>query len=366
MAEARTEETEAGHEVRALRFTLVDERGVVRATLGPGVDATIGMRLYDADGRPRAELALDASGTTNLKLHDAEGEVCASLAVAAHGSPGLYLRGASGHREGVRGHTEISVDQHGCPVLSLHDKDGQPRVLLGLDDQTGRATLSYADTRGNPCVLLTEEGDGGRLHLFRRDGKPGDVPVLPIGPYAARTEAAESPAPAPAVVIDPAPRPRGRARRAALVVAGLLVGAFLGKLAARVGPVPVPAPGPVGPVAAPSSERGVVRTEELVLTDHDGAVRARLSVLADGTPLLWMTDPAGKSSAQLSVLADAGAQLRLSGGRSTIVLSTPPGEPPSLGAYTGTDVLFQAPSHVARFLPLDLFPPEETGPTQPR
>jgi hypothetical protein len=363
MAEVRTEETEAGHEVRALRFTLVDERGVVRATLGPGVDATIGMRLYDAEGRPRAELALDASGTTNLKLHDAEGEVCASLAVAAHGSPGLYLRGASGHREGVRGHTEISVDQHGCPVLSLHDRDGQPRVLLGLDDQTGRATLSYADTGGNPCVLLTEEGDGGRLHLFRRDGRARDVPVLPIGPYAAPTDASESPAPAPVPVTDPAPRPRGRIRRAALVVAGLLVGAFLGKLTARVGPEPVSAP---GPVAAPSSDGGVVRTEELVLTDHDGAVRARLSVLPDGTPLLWMTDPAGKSSAQLSVLADAGAQLRLSGGRSTIVLTTPPGEPPSLGAYTGTDVLFQAPSHVARFLPLDLFPPEGTAPKQPR
>ena len=169
MAEALREEREeraAYDDVRALRFTLVDEQGTVRAALGPGRDGGVGMRLVDARGRARAELALDESGATNLKLHDAEGEVCAWLDVGPDGRPGLYLRGPTGHHEGVRGHAEISVDEHGSPVVSLHDRNGQPRVLMSLDERTGNASLSCADAHGNPSALLTEDADCGHLHLF--------------------------------------------------------------------------------------------------------------------------------------------------------------------------------------------------------
>ena len=43
MAEALREERAAYEDVRALRFTLVDERGVVRAALGTGSDGAIAM-----------------------------------------------------------------------------------------------------------------------------------------------------------------------------------------------------------------------------------------------------------------------------------------------------------------------------------
>ena len=62
----------------------------------------------------------------------------------------------------------------------------------------------------------------------------------------------------------------------------------------------------------------VLQAEELLLADRGGTTRARLSVLSDGTPLLWMTDPSGKHTIELGVLTDTGAVLRLNGGESSI------------------------------------------------
>src|SRR5262245_12905909 len=122
-------------ELRARRFTVVGEHGRMRAALGPGAGGAAGLYLYDDEDRPRAEVALDATGAANVKLHDPDGEVCAWLAVGPHGAPSLYLRGASRHGTGVRGHAQVSIDEHGCPLLSLHDTDGRARVLLSLDEQ---------------------------------------------------------------------------------------------------------------------------------------------------------------------------------------------------------------------------------------
>src|SRR5207237_43139 len=61
----------------------------------------------------------------------------------------------------------------------------------------------------------------------------------------------------------------------------------------------------------------------------------------------------GASTVELSAVSRAGSVLRLGGGRSSITLAAPPNDLPSLGAYDADEVLFQAPSHVARFLPPD-------------
>src|SRR5262249_57844480 len=109
---------------------------------------------------------------------------------------------------------------------------------------------------------------------------------------------------------------------------------------------PAAPPPPAEPVAAPVGQ--VVHAEEIVLTDRAGTMRARLGVLADGTPLLWMTDPDGTSTVELSALPRSGSVLRLGGGRSSITLAAPPHDLPSLGAYDADQVLFHAPSHVPR------------------
>jgi hypothetical protein len=363
MAEVRTgEATAAGRagrvrsgpaapvdELRAARFTLVDADGAVRGTLGASSDGSLGLRLQDRAERTRAELSLDASGATNLMLRDADGEVRSWLAVGRHGDPSLYLHGVSRHRTGLHGHAKLSVDEHGCPVLSLHDGHGRPRVLLSLDE-TGMATISCTDARGNPRVIVADDGSGP-LRVLRPAEPSRDVPRLPLG---------ERPGPGPdpriATLADRVARlerpPRRRRGLVAAVVAAVALGA--GAVGARLAaPTPAPAASPPARVAIAGP---VIRAEELLLTDAAGTTRARLAVLPDGTPLLWMSDPAAKSTVELSVVPETGAVLRLGGGRSSIALVAPPHDLPSVGAYDGKDVLFQAPSNVARFLPSDLWP----------
>jgi hypothetical protein len=69
-----------------------------------------------------------------------------------------------------------------------------------------------------------------------------------------------------------------------------------------------------------------------------------------------MTDPSGKHTIELGVLTDTGAVLRMNGGESSIALVAPPRDPPSVSATLGDDVVFQAPSNVARLLPPDIWP----------
>jgi hypothetical protein len=312
-------------ELRVRRLTLVDEAGRVRATLGPASHGSTALRLYDGDDHARVELAIDANGAATFTLRDGGGEFRSSLVVGPGGETRLHL--------------------HGSPAVSLHDDDGQPRAVLALDEHSGTASLACADADGNCCLLLAEDAAGGRLHLFQRDGTGRRIPACDPGdPDAAGT----------AIVRVEAPHPSAF-RRGVAHVALVAVAALAGALAGRFATPPVAAPVAVqAPGARPAGS--VLEAEELVLSDRSGTMRARLAVLADGTPLLWMTDPTGKSTLEMGVLSDVGAVVRLNGGESSVALVAPPRDPPSLSASSGDEVLFQAPSHVARFLPPDLWP----------
>jgi hypothetical protein len=351
MRETATPTAAVADDVRARRFTLVGERGSVRAALGAASDGSPGLWLYDGDDRPRAELALDASGATNVKLHDGDGDVCAWLAVGRHGAPSLYLRGGSRHGTGVRGHAQVSVDEHGCPLLSLHDSEGRARVLLSLDEQSGMAGLSYTDEHGNSCLLLGEDAHG-RLRLVDVDGRARGVPVLPLERPGPAAEPAADPDVRLAAVAERLARlERGRLLRRTAGALVVLAAALAGVLGGRLVPPSAPASAPA-PERAPAAAPGpVVYAEEVVLTDHKGGVRARLGVLADGTPFLRMTDPSDRSAVELGVPTDSGPLFRLNSGRSTIVLDAPPDDLPSLGLYDRRELVFQAPSNVARFIP---------------
>jgi hypothetical protein len=352
MADVRTEEGEVVEELRAVRFTLVDREGHVRAVLGAGSDGATALALHGADERPRAELTIERDGGANLKLHDADGDVRAWLAVGREGDPSLYLQSVSRRREGVRGHARLSVDEHGCPVLSLHDRAGQPRMLLCLDEETGTPSLSYADARGESRLMLRGDDPGGAVR--GAGGDPAGVPVLPLGgPAAAADRTAERDPRIAAVLARVARLERRRGRRLLRTAAMLVLAALAGGVAGRLA---VPAPVPVPERASAPRLGPALHAQELTLSDPEGNVRARLSVLGDGTPLLWMTDPRATSTVELAVVPDTGAVLRLTGGDSSITLVAPPNQPPSVGAYQGDVVLFQAPSHVARFLPPDLWP----------
>ncbi|HLY37908.1 MAG TPA: hypothetical protein VKU61_07720 [Candidatus Binatia bacterium] len=350
MADVRADEGVTVDELRTGRLSLVDRDGAVRATLGAAADGAIGLRLYDGEDRTRAALVVDGDGATTLELHDAAGEASCSLGVGAHGGPRLYLHGAD-RRGGVRGHVQISVDDHGCPVLSLHDRRGRPRALVSLEERSGMATISCVDGHGNPRAMMAEDLGGAPVRAVSTPTRTPGVPALVLG----ETEPAPTPAPPDRTVEQLTARmvrlERARRRHWVSAAALVLLGALAGSAASRLSPPAIPAPAVAAPTVAPAG--AVVQAEEVVLTDRAGTVRARLGVLPDGTPLLWMSDPDGVSTIELSAVPRAGSVLRLSGGRSSITLAAPPNDLPSLGAYDADDVLFQAPSHVARFLPPD-------------
>ena len=350
MADVRADEVMAIDELRAGRLSLVDRDGTVRATLGAAADGGIGLRLYDAEDRARAALVVDGDGATTLELHDAAGEASCSLGVGAHGGPRLYLHGADRHG-GVRGHVQVSVDDHGCPVLSLHDRRGRPRALLSLEERSGMATISCVDGHGNPRAMMAEDLAGPPVRAVSTPTRTPGVPALVLG----ETEPAPTPVAPDRTVERLAARmvrlERARRRHWVSAAALVLLGALAGGAASRFAAPVLPAPAVAAPVVAAAGP--VVQAEEIVLTDHAGTVRARLGVLGDGTPLLWMSDPDGASTVELSAVPRAGSVLRLGGGRSSITLAAPPNDLPSLGAYDADEVLFQAPSHVARFLPPD-------------
>lgn len=316
-------------EVSTRRLTIVDDRGRVRATLGPAPDGSVELRLYDGEDRTRAELAVAANGVTSLTLRDPAGEVRSCLAVGTEGDTRLHL--------------------HGTAAMSLHDASGQPRALLGLDEHSGTASLSCADVDGGCCVLLTEDASGGRLHLFQRDGTGRRIPA---GDPADPENGADVTRPKPSVPPPGVPSQRRGSRwlHAALLV---VLSAAVGTLGGRSG-TPRSAARTAEPVPAPREPESVVKAREIVLSDPAGTPRVRLSVLPDGTPLLWMTD--GSTTVEIGAMSDVGSVIRLNGGRSSIALVAAPHDPPSLSASLDDEVLFQAPSRVARFLPQDLRP----------
>lgn len=378
MAERGHGEEAAGNELRATRFTLVDDGGRARAALGPADDGSTGLLLYDAQERPRAQMVLDGSGQANVKLHDRDGDVAAWLAVGRSGAPSLYLRGVSRSDRSVRGHAEICVDEHGCPVLSLHDREGQPRVLLSLDERDGRPALSFSDALGNSRLVLSEDGSGGLLYLYDREGRSREgVPHLPLGEPPAPEPARAQPAPVTSTPSDGAAltamgervtalersRRRGRLAAAALVLLAAALGGvggatFAPELRGEAGtttPIATAAVAVPAPIVETSTSR-VLQAEEFVLTDGHGGTRAKLSLMPDGWPYLQLTGPEGNGVVQLAVLPGPDVLLRLSGGDGTVLLAASQDGPPSLSLYDGDRVVFQAPAGLARFPPPSVWP----------
>lgn len=378
------ETAERGHveeavdtELRATRFTLVDGGGRARAALGPADDGSTGLLLYDAQERPRAQMVLDGSGQANVKLHDRDGDVAAWLAVGRSGAPSLYLRGVSRSDRAVRGHAEICVDEHGCPVLSLHDREGQPRVLLSLDERDGRPGLSFSDALGNSRLVLSEDGSGGLLYLYDREGRGREgIPRLALGD----PPPVEAPRPAPPAAPQVTPtdggalaamserlgvlersRRRGRLAAAALVLVAAALGGVGGATFAPElrGEAPAPAPIAAAPVATATTvvtPSRVVEAEEFILTDGHGGTRAKLSLMPDGWPYMQLTGPGGDGVVQLAVLPGPDVLLRLTGGDGTVILAASPNGPPSLSLYDGDRVIFQAPAGLARFPAPSIWP----------
>ena len=116
--------------VRAGRFEVVDDQGVMRAAFGHLSvlwNNNPGLFLYDAAGKTRAELFLGDHGSPGLVLSGPDGLGRAAFDLEADGSPGVTFIGT-----GAKQLARFGLEADGSNALSLQDAAGKTRVKLGL------------------------------------------------------------------------------------------------------------------------------------------------------------------------------------------------------------------------------------------
>jgi len=85
-------------EIRARRFVVVDQAGIVRAEVRTEPDGSAVLRVSDAAGAPRVVLGVSGDGLTRLVFQGRDGAARASLAVAPEDWPALVLFDKQGRR----------------------------------------------------------------------------------------------------------------------------------------------------------------------------------------------------------------------------------------------------------------------------
>jgi hypothetical protein len=165
--------------VRARRFELVDDKGLVRAVLGtqPGSGAP-GFLISDASGRARLALHVSAEGAPAMDLLDATGAPRVHVAAAEGGTPTVTVFGSPDRPAQAL----LTVTEEGSPQIRLASADGRTRLFASLQpdgtpyvslmDAEGRPKLSFALPAGNPALLMldTEGRPRAVMSVTREDG----------------------------------------------------------------------------------------------------------------------------------------------------------------------------------------------------
>jgi hypothetical protein len=107
-------------EIRAQKFTLVDEKGVVRAVLTTA-EGLASLALSDGDGNIRAVVSVTASGDPSIALYDCSGKQRALLDVGTS-TDGATALGLYDQQE--RGRLLLNLKPNGTPLVALFDGHG--------------------------------------------------------------------------------------------------------------------------------------------------------------------------------------------------------------------------------------------------
>jgi hypothetical protein len=197
---------EAGAVARAQDFQLVDQAGRQRGRLGVDAHGAARLTLFGPDGAlPQVSLAANPQGGAELELGDGqrqsavllkadqdartialyrEGKLRLGLEVQKNGDPAvnLYDKGnrlltlgltnqgdphLTFYGEGQKAALEVISKKNGDRSLNLLDKNGTPRVVLGLKNDK-QAALGLFDHQGKTRVGLMDEPSlillkGGKL-----------------------------------------------------------------------------------------------------------------------------------------------------------------------------------------------------------
>jgi hypothetical protein len=182
--------------MRAEYFQLVDQDGRQRGRLGIDAHGVARLALFGQDAAvPLVSLAADPQGGAHLELGDAknqkaveiktelqgsrhialyhEGQLRLGLEVQKNGEPAVNLYDQGGRLitlgltnqgdphlifagEGQKTALELIGRKNGDRSLTIHEKNGTPRLVLGLKDDK-KAALGLFDRKGRTRVALMDE-----------------------------------------------------------------------------------------------------------------------------------------------------------------------------------------------------------------
>lgn len=163
---------DAGTEIRARRYYVVDSHGTERALLGINDDGSTGLSLLDKHEHILAAIGSDPDGTSVLSMYDSRGKMRTMMGVGPTGSA-LSMHDANGVSR-----VSLEVQNDGVPLLHMKDSDGHPRAQLMVDD-IGTPSITYFSNNRKILLSLWAHDDAPYgLQLWSRQNDPGVSLVL--------------------------------------------------------------------------------------------------------------------------------------------------------------------------------------------
>jgi hypothetical protein len=114
--------------LEANAFTLKDQEGVERASLGLRDDGGASLTLTDGNGRARLRLAVLPDGSPGVSLLDADGESRAILGLLDDGTTTLVFADRGSVARGV-----FALTPDGAARMIFSDANGVTRTAVGVD-----------------------------------------------------------------------------------------------------------------------------------------------------------------------------------------------------------------------------------------
>lgn len=143
-----------GGVVTATEFRLVDEQGVLRASLNFDESGTAGLQIFDRSETPRIQIfASDAQGASGISLADNRGVARLDLFIGDQGEPAVLM---FDQRATIRG--RLALNAIGVPGLFFHDIGGAERSIFG-QAADGSGSIAMFEPNGRLELVIPEEAE---------------------------------------------------------------------------------------------------------------------------------------------------------------------------------------------------------------
>jgi hypothetical protein len=156
---------EAGTVMRAQHFQLLDQAGRQRGRLGVDEHGAARLALFGPDGAlPRASLAATPQGGADLELGDDQGQ-SALVLKADQGARNIALYHEGKLRLG------LEVQKNGQAAVDLYDK-GNRLITLGLTSQGDPHLTFYGEGQKAALEVISRKSGDRSLNLLDKNGTP--------------------------------------------------------------------------------------------------------------------------------------------------------------------------------------------------